>query len=84
MRASWLEYFAETRGVLKTAEHQQTIVRVLDVEIGGNAARENEAGPKHREKPGRDRAARDRTHHVEPFEQSGFVLGCSQVFLQGS
>ena len=35
MRASWLEYFAETRDVLKTAEHQQTVVRVLDLEIGG-------------------------------------------------
>jgi 3-deoxy-7-phosphoheptulonate synthase len=30
-----LEFFAETRDVLKTAEHQQTVVRVLDLEIGG-------------------------------------------------
>ena len=36
MRASWQEYFAETRDVLKTAEHQQTVVRVLDLEIGGS------------------------------------------------
>lgn len=35
MRASWQQYFAETRDVLKTAEHQQTVVRVLDLEIGG-------------------------------------------------
>jgi 3-deoxy-7-phosphoheptulonate synthase len=35
VRASWLEYFSETRDVLKTAEHQQTVVRVLDLEIGG-------------------------------------------------
>ena len=36
MRASWQEYFAETRDVLKTAEHQHTVVRVLDLEIGGS------------------------------------------------
>ncbi len=35
MRASWQEYFAGTSGVLKTPQHQQTVVRVLDIEIGG-------------------------------------------------
>ena len=35
MRASWQERFAETSGVLKSDEHQQTVVRVLDLEIGG-------------------------------------------------
>ena len=36
MRASWHERFAETRGVLKSEKHQQTIVRVWDLEIGGS------------------------------------------------
>jgi 3-deoxy-7-phosphoheptulonate synthase len=36
VRASWQEYFAETSGVLKSAKHQQTVVRVLDLEIGGS------------------------------------------------
>ena len=35
MRPSWQERFAETSGVLKSDEHQQTVVRVLDLEIGG-------------------------------------------------
>jgi len=35
VRASWQERFAETSDVLKSDEHQQTIVRVLDLEIGG-------------------------------------------------
>lgn len=35
MRASWQERFSETRDVLKSAKHQQTVVRVLDLEIGG-------------------------------------------------
>ena len=36
MRASWQERFAETSDVLKRSQHQQTIVRVLDLEIGGS------------------------------------------------
>ncbi len=36
MRASWQEYFAESSDVLKSAKHQQTVVRVLDLEIGGS------------------------------------------------
>ena len=36
MRASWQEHFAETSDVLKSEKHQQTVVRVLDLEIGGS------------------------------------------------
>jgi len=36
VRASWQEYFAESSDVLKSAKHQQTVVRVLDLEIGGS------------------------------------------------
>jgi 3-deoxy-7-phosphoheptulonate synthase len=36
VRASWQERFSETRDVLKSAKHQQTVVRVLDLEIGGS------------------------------------------------
>ena len=36
MRASWQERFAETSDVLKSSQHQQTVVRVLDLEIGGS------------------------------------------------
>jgi 3-deoxy-7-phosphoheptulonate synthase len=36
VRASWQERFAETSGVLKSSKHQQTVVRVLDLEIGGS------------------------------------------------
>ena len=35
MRASWQERFAEASDVLKSDKHQQTVVRVLDLEIGG-------------------------------------------------
>ena len=35
MRASWQELFAEASDVLKSDKHQQTVVRVLDLEIGG-------------------------------------------------
>ncbi len=35
MRASWQECFAEASDVLKSDKHQQTVVRVLDLEIGG-------------------------------------------------
>jgi 3-deoxy-7-phosphoheptulonate synthase len=35
VRASWQERFAETSDVLKSDKHQQTVVRVLDLEIGG-------------------------------------------------
>ena len=35
MRPSWQERFAEASDVLKSEKHQQTIVRVLDLEIGG-------------------------------------------------
>jgi 3-deoxy-7-phosphoheptulonate synthase len=35
VRASWQERFAETSDVLKSSQHQQTVVRVLDLEIGG-------------------------------------------------
>ena len=35
MRAKWQERFAEASDVLKSDKHQQTIVRVLDLEIGG-------------------------------------------------
>ena len=36
MRGSWHERFAESPDVLKSARHQQTVVRVLDLEIGGD------------------------------------------------
>ena len=36
MRASWQERFAEARDVLKSSRHQQPVVRVLDLEIGGS------------------------------------------------
>lgn len=36
MRASWQERFAETSDVLKSEKRQQTVVRVLDLEIGGS------------------------------------------------
>jgi 3-deoxy-7-phosphoheptulonate synthase len=35
VRPSWQERFAESSDVLKSDKHQQTIVRVLDLEIGG-------------------------------------------------
>jgi 3-deoxy-7-phosphoheptulonate synthase len=35
VRASWRERFAEASDVLKSEKHQQTVVRVLDLEIGG-------------------------------------------------
>ena len=36
VRASWQERFAEDSDVLKSSRHQQTVVRVLDLEIGGS------------------------------------------------
>ena len=36
MRASWQERFAETGDVLKSSQRQQTVVRVLDLEIGSS------------------------------------------------
>ena len=36
VRESWQERFAETPDVLKSSEHQQTIVPVLDLRIGGD------------------------------------------------
>jgi 3-deoxy-7-phosphoheptulonate synthase len=36
VRGSWLERFAESPDVLKSARHQQTVVPVLDLEIGGD------------------------------------------------
>ena len=36
MRASWHEQFSESPDVLKSTRHEQTVVPVLDVEIGGN------------------------------------------------
>ena len=36
MRDSWNERFAESPDVLKSAERQQTVVQVLDLEIGGD------------------------------------------------
>ena len=36
MRLSWQERFAETSDVLKSSKHQQTVVRVLDLEIGSS------------------------------------------------
>jgi 3-deoxy-7-phosphoheptulonate synthase len=35
VRPSWQECFAEASDVLKSDKHQQTVVRVLDLEIGG-------------------------------------------------
>jgi 3-deoxy-7-phosphoheptulonate synthase len=35
VRANWQERFAEASDVLKSDRHQQTVVRVLDLEIGG-------------------------------------------------
>jgi 3-deoxy-7-phosphoheptulonate synthase len=35
VRETWHERFAETPGVLKSARHEQTIVPVLDLQIGG-------------------------------------------------
>jgi 3-deoxy-7-phosphoheptulonate synthase len=36
VRASWQQRFAETSDVLKSPRHQQTVVPVLDFEIGGS------------------------------------------------
>ena len=36
MGASWQDRFAEASAVLKSSKHQQTVVRVLDLEIGGS------------------------------------------------
>ena len=36
MRGSWQERFAEASDVLKSEKHQRTVVRVLDLEIGGS------------------------------------------------
>lgn len=36
MRASWHDYFAEATGVLKSSEHQQTVIKVRDLEVGGD------------------------------------------------
>jgi 3-deoxy-7-phosphoheptulonate synthase len=36
VRECWQERFAETPAVLKSSEHQQTIVQVLDLKIGGD------------------------------------------------
>ncbi len=36
MRVSWHEQFSESPDVLKSTRHEQTVVPVLDVEIGGN------------------------------------------------
>ena len=36
MRESWHDFFAESPDVLKTERRQQTVVRVLDFEIGGD------------------------------------------------
>jgi len=36
VRANWQQRFAETSDVLKSSNHQQTVVRVLDFEIGGS------------------------------------------------
>ena len=36
MREDWHERFAETPDCLKSASRRQTVVRVLDIEIGGN------------------------------------------------
>jgi 3-deoxy-7-phosphoheptulonate synthase len=36
VRVSWQQRFAETSDVLKSSKHQQTVVQVLDLEIGGS------------------------------------------------
>ena len=36
VRESWQERFAEATDVLKSDEHQQTVVQVLDLDIGGD------------------------------------------------
>ena len=36
VRAIWQQRFAETSDVLKSSQHQQTVVQVLDLEIGGS------------------------------------------------
>jgi len=36
VRVSWHDRFAEAAGVLKSSEHQQTIIKVRDLEIGGS------------------------------------------------
>jgi 3-deoxy-7-phosphoheptulonate synthase len=36
VRAIWQQRFAETSNVLKSSQHQQTVVPVLDLEIGGS------------------------------------------------
>jgi 3-deoxy-7-phosphoheptulonate synthase len=36
VRAIWQQRFAETSDVLKSSQHQQTVVRMLDLEIGGS------------------------------------------------
>jgi 3-deoxy-7-phosphoheptulonate synthase len=36
VRASWQDRFAEAAGVLKSSEHQQTVIEVRDIEIGGD------------------------------------------------
>jgi 3-deoxy-7-phosphoheptulonate synthase len=36
VRAGWHDRFAEATGVLKSSEHQQTVVKVRDLEIGGD------------------------------------------------
>jgi len=36
VRAIWQQRFAETSDVLKSSQHQQTVVPVLDLEIGGS------------------------------------------------
>lgn len=36
VRESWQERFADTPDVLKSSEHQQTLVQVLDLKIGGD------------------------------------------------
>lgn len=36
MRVSWHDRFAEAIGVLKSSEHHQTVIKVRDLEIGGD------------------------------------------------
>ncbi len=36
VRESWQERFAETPAILKSSDHQQTIVQVMDLKIGGD------------------------------------------------
>jgi 3-deoxy-7-phosphoheptulonate synthase len=36
VRANWQQRFVESSDVLKSSQHQQTVVRVLDLEIGGS------------------------------------------------